>query len=533
MFHNLILFYYTAKRFFLDNTIYYKYQSNFSRHTKKNFKSIKVNQNKKKIVLLEYYPNWASHISFNYLITLLCQKYNSTPIVYLPIQASFLKKILYFLLLKLNLSHFKILNSYNINNMIVPSSNNFENYKFKKLYSKIKKLKDKSQVVRLKLYGITVGDLIYDGFLKKYNEYTLDPKNEKFEKYYSSFLKTFLFWYNYIKKNNVVSVVASHPVYENAVPLRIAYELNKDAFTSSLHFTYRHSKKEFTFNYDVKNRFKKLNKKEKQNGLILANKILKKIFAGKRIMQSEVFTLPGSEQRKPIFQRIKASNKKKQNNNILIAIHSFSDAPHVFGKLIFADHYEWLNFLGKETNKLRNFNWLLKIHPIYYDKEINMVKKIMKDFPHIKILPKSTTHKELINKGIKFVFSVYGSVVYEYAYFGIPSILASHNHPYKNFRFVKDAKNLKEYKKIIKNLNILNINFSKKDVLEYCYMRFAKSNKMFNDYTKVADEIGEKIRSPLIYDKWIKELSESKNKKIIKKYKSFINSKKYRFEYYD
>ena len=111
--------------------------------------------------------------------------------------------------------------------------------------------------------------------------------------------------------------------------------------------------------------------------------------------------------------------------------------------------------------------------------------------------------------------------------------MASHNHPYKNFRFVKDAKNLKEYKKIIKNLNILNINFSKKDVLEYCYMRFAKSNKMFNDYTKVADEIGEKIRSPLIYDKWIKELRESKNKKIIKKYKSFINSKKYRFEYYD
>ena len=127
---------------------------------------LNVNQNKKKIVLLEYYPNWASHISFNYLITLLCQKYNSTPIVYLPIQASFLKKILYSLLLKLNLSHFKILNSYNINNMIVPSSNNFDNYKFKKLYSKIKKLKDKSQVVRLKLYGITVGDLIYDGFLK-------------------------------------------------------------------------------------------------------------------------------------------------------------------------------------------------------------------------------------------------------------------------------------------------------------------------------------------------------------------------------
>ena len=95
---------------------------------------------------------------------------------------------------------------------------------------------------------------------------------------------------------------------------------------------------------------------------------------------------------KPIVQKINFQkkdllNKKKQT--ILIAIHSFSDAPHVFGNFIFEDHYEWLKFLGKETKKNLNFNWILKVHPIFYDNEIETVKKILKEYPHIKILKKN------------------------------------------------------------------------------------------------------------------------------------------------
>ena len=61
-------------------------------------------------------------------------------------------------------------------------------------------------------------------------------------------------------------------------------------------------------------------------------------------------TLTG--ERVPITQKIKKGKNYLLNNNILIAIHSFSDAPHVFGNTVFADNYEWLKFLGEESKKI-------------------------------------------------------------------------------------------------------------------------------------------------------------------------------------
>ena len=146
----------------------------------------------------------------------------------------------------------------------------------------------------------------------------------------------------------------------------------------------------------------------------------------------------------------------------------------MFGNTVFADNYEWLKFLGEESKKKNKFNWLLKVHPIFYDKEISIVNDILKEYPHIKILPKYTTHEELITKGIRFVLTVYGSVTYEYAYFGIPSILATKNHPYKKYNFLKDTSTKNEYKELLENLENLKFTFKKRSFRILFYL-FCKS----------------------------------------------------------
>ena len=261
-------------------------------------------------------------------------------------------------------------------------------------------------------------------------------------------------------------------------------------------------------------------------GLCLAL-LLNRKFKGLKTMD----TLLG--ERIPITQKIKKGKNYLLNNNILIAIHSFSDAPHVFGNTVFADNYEWLRFLAKESKKNNKFNWLLKVHPIFYDKEISIVNNILKEYPHIKILPKFATHQELIKKGIRFVLTVYGSVAYEYAYFGIPSILATKNHPYKKYNFVKDAGTINEYKKLLENLENLKFTFSKKEILEYYFMRFVRVNRLFKNYYKIVQILGSDYTSPLIYKFWLKEYNEKKNNKIIQKLNSYVNSKDYSFEYYN
>ena len=42
--------------------------------------------------------------------------------------------------------------------------------------------------------------------------------------------------------------------------------------------------------------------------------------------------------------------KKSSKIKILIAAHCFSDSPHGHGKHLFADFYDWIDFLGKLSN---------------------------------------------------------------------------------------------------------------------------------------------------------------------------------------
>ena len=327
---------------------------------------------------MEYYPIWGSQISFLYLVKVLAEKYNANIIIYNPIPTKLLKKYYLILSLKLKINFFKIYSLYS-NKIIIPKLEIALDIKEKSIINRLKKIKKKKELLDFKIYGVLVGDLLYDSFLKTFNEYTIDINSKNFQEFAKKFIILFIYWHKKINEKKVKSIISSHPVYENAIPLRIAYSLGKDAFTSSLHSTYRHTKKNFSFNYNIKNRYSALSQKEKIKGIEISKKILKKKFLGFTTADAILGI------RKPIvlkinFQKKDLLNKKKQT--ILIAIHSFSDAPHVFGNFIFEDHYEWLKFLGKETKKNLNFNWILKVHPIFYDNEIETVK-ILKRYPHI------------------------------------------------------------------------------------------------------------------------------------------------------
>ena len=65
-------------------------------------------------------------------------------------------------------------------------------------------------------------------------------------------------------------------------------------------------------------------------------------------------------------------NKRILNQNskfkILIATHCFQDAVHVYGNYLFEDFFEWVDFLGVQSNKLKNYEWYLKSHPAIFER---------------------------------------------------------------------------------------------------------------------------------------------------------------------
>ena len=109
--------------------------------------------------------------------------------------------------------------------------------------------------------------------------------------------------------------------------------------------------------------------------------------------------------------------------------------------MFFNDFYEWLDFLGKMSEKTE-YQWYLKNrpnHPGKFTKYQPFTEKIIKDvckkYKNIILLPNDYSHHQIIDEGINFVLTCYGSVGIEYAYFKIPVINASKNNPHINYNF--------------------------------------------------------------------------------------------------
>jgi hypothetical protein len=67
--------------------------------------------------------------------------------------------------------------------------------------------------------------------------------------------------------------------------------------------------------------------------------------------------------------------RESDRQKILIATHCFFDSSHSYGKNLFPDFYEWLNFLG-EISEQTDYDWYIKTHPDY----LQGTKEIIDDF---------------------------------------------------------------------------------------------------------------------------------------------------------
>ena len=197
-----------------------------------------------------------------------------------------------------------------------------------------------------------------------------------------------------------------------------------------------------------------------------------------------------------------------------------------------------MNFLGQFSKKT-NYDWYIKNRPnfpgkfqLYQPHTNNIIEKIVKKYPKIKLLPNEYSHKQIIDEKIDFVLTCYGSVGVEYPYFNIPVINSSINNPHINYRFNIQPKTKKEYKDYLNNLSRIKkkkLKFSKKEIYEYYFMRHIYTNKnwLIDDLPKMIDYVGgyDGQWTNKFYNFWISNLTETKNTKIINTLKNFINSK--------
>ena len=129
------------------------------------------------------------------------------------------------------------------------------------------------------------------------------------------------------------------------------------------------------------------------------------------------------------------------------------------------------------------------------------------------------------------VLTMYGSIGYEYPYFGIPVINATNNNPHISYNFNYYPRSKDDYSKLIDDIEKLKFDKNKyrSEIYEYYFSNFLKDYYFFKDHIRTVEQLGENYSSPLVYREWINNLSEKKDSEIKEKVKKFLDSKLHRF----
>ncbi len=479
------------------------------------------------IILVENNALCDSHIVYSYLANILSEKFNSRIFSYNPsfFFNSFRKFIFYFKFFFL-VSFKYIYYSFGVERNIIPEKNN-RRLVLEKFKGVKNKLKTKSDVYEISLENVNVGDLIYDGFLRKFDLPTIDINSKLFENYLKDFIDLFYFWDDFFNKNKISSVIVSHTVYEFGIVLRLAISRKIKAYSAGSFFIFSHDKKNqniFDMQYFA-DEFKKLDNQARLNSIKEGKKYIDRKFSGEKTIENKVTALPAESplMTKNFNKRVLGFNQKKK---ILIAAHHFSDAPNAFGKNIFNDFYDWIDFLGKKTINSNN-DWYIKFHPLEFDSNKVTIDFFLKKYPKLKLIDKNITHSQLINEGIDLILTVYGTIGLEYAYFKKPVINAGKINPHCSYEFNYHAENINDYDYAIDNFEKINLNYDKNFLYEYFYMRYLHGFYLFPDEIE-NDNNNINYQSSFVYEKWMNICNNDLDEKLKNHIKSFVDSSEFR-----
>lgn len=486
------------------------------------------------IMLMELNYMHSAHIAYAYLAEVMAKSSGVQIKAYSPTRLkSPVRAFGFDLMAFLGLGYFGVYRSFGVSDFFRIDLSSSQRQEAARLFAEVvSNVASKQDVEDLEIDGVWIGDLVYDTYLRRYSLPTIDPASQHFQDFLLKSIELFVFWNDYLSKHDVRAISVSHCVYNLAMPLRIGVQRGIDVFQVNVTHVYRLSKSNlFAYNdfLNFRERFAELPEDVRKIGLNLAEQRILKRFSGEVGVDMSYSTESAYGDCRH-DRLLRESDKKK----ILIATHCFFDSPHSYGKNLFPDFYEWLDFLG-ELGRQTDYDWYLKIHPDYKPGTKEIVVDFVSRFPKISMLPSDASHLQIIDEGIDVALTCYGTIGFEYAALGVPVINASMTNPHIAYNFNIHARDIDHYRELLENLNELELDIDKKEVYEYYFMKniFNTENLFCEDYNDFINKIGGYWAqfSPVAYQRWLAEWSPEKHERIQAALHAFIESKDFRMDY--
>jgi hypothetical protein len=340
--------------------------------------------------------------------------------------------------------------------------------------------------------GILLGDLIYDFYLRKYKQVTLDVYDLNLKSIMFEYMQYTDKFFDVFNQKSVAAVVVSHSTYGYGIPARIAASLGIEAFLAMdiLHLVRINMDNMFpaTQNFvGLPERFKLLTTRSQEKAITYAREKLDLRLNGDTtglrlappLVNWKLSLLPES---------VDIWNKK---NVCLVALHDFVDAPHRYGNNFYPDFWEWVLNIGHLTRN-SNFIFLLKPHPYSQYNALQQLKDLCKQFPHFYLISGATSHDYLIKNGVTHCLTVHGHIASEMACKGIVTINSAKINPHMNYNFCYTPNSLEEFELAIQNLKNVNIELNLLKVQEFYFVHhlFNMSSWIIPDTDKLYIKFG-------------------------------------------
>ncbi len=302
----------------------------------------------------------------------------------------------------------------------------------------------------IEIYDINIGTTIVRHMLRHFmpSFEATDVKNKSF---LNDAVETFVFWYDYIKCNNIKVVLLADGVCWDSYIRDIAITFGIDAYT-----IYEYFQKTF-FNYYraselfyLKDFWNQLTDEEQNKGIEWAKKSLDERINGK------IEKLQFSEDKNIYSLKEKESGIKKTNKlKVLICPHIFEEDSYKCGEYLFDNNYlSWLNHIGELSERRTDVEWYLKIHPSASKRDHMIIEQYLEKYSNIVKIDKDVSPKQLKEEGVSWALTVNGTIAQEYPLIGIEVINAGHNVG-ETFDFAWNPKSEVEFDEIIEKMDVL------------------------------------------------------------------------------
>jgi hypothetical protein len=346
-------------------------------------------------------------------------------------------------------------------------------------------LKKKNELFSIKYKGITVGDLIYDTYIRFRSFPTLRIKDKFINLIYSKICNIYDKLEFYKTKYKPRFYLSSSTAYiHHGFPYR--YFLKKKITVISGRVSNSYNKlmtpnDSYSY-YDFQNYKRIFQKLKKQNKKIkLSRNNLLKRFLGKNQLKNDLTYMnedPYSNSACRFFPENEFKQKKIKG---VLFLMDFYDAPAVWGQNVFEDIYLWTTYSLMIIKKYK-LPIAIKPHPnakFFASDTENNVERLKKKYSSLVWLNPKTSNS-IIFSNIEYGISSHGSILFELAYHKKKAISCG-RHPAENFNFSINAKSKKNYKDLLINIGKIKKNtISRKDFYIFNYMHYLSDANFFN-----------------------------------------------------